>query len=65
MSTKYDIVPSDSAVTGVPMVRIEAPATLSPGFRFDALYDGQTFSVTVVSHGSLRKVKLVCSSSAI
>eukprot|EP00957_Ditylum_brightwellii_P124956 9525860-Ditylum_brightwellii.AAC.1 len=48
MSSKYGAVPSASAVvTGDIMVEVEAPATLSAGYKFDAMYDGQTFSVTV------------------
>jgi len=52
MSSKYGAVPSASAVvTGDIMVEVEAPATLSAGYKFDAMYDGQTFSVTVPPEG--------------
>uniref|UniRef100_A0A7S2IA07 Uncharacterized protein n=1 Tax=Helicotheca tamesis TaxID=374047 RepID=A0A7S2IA07_9STRA len=50
---KYDAIPSAAPIaeTAVTMVEVVAPATLSGGFQFDAVYNGQTFPVTVPPEG--------------
>ena len=52
-SAKYDTVPATTtAATPVavatPLVEVQAPATLSAGYIFDASYEGRVFKVEVV-----------------
>mmetsp|Transcript_2894 Transcript_2894/g.5781 ORF Transcript_2894/g.5781 Transcript_2894/m.5781 type:complete len:269 (+) Transcript_2894:148-954(+) len=57
-TTKQDYEPMavamPTAVKGVPMVEVSAPSDLPGGYVFDAVANGQTFSVTVPAGGVSR-----------
>mmetsp|Transcript_15227 Transcript_15227/g.35234 ORF Transcript_15227/g.35234 Transcript_15227/m.35234 type:complete len:268 (-) Transcript_15227:174-977(-) len=55
-TTKQDYEPMAVAVAdkGVPMVEVSAPSDLPGGYVFDAVANGQTFSVTVPAGGVSR-----------
>jgi len=55
-TTKQDYEPMAVAVAdkGVPMVEVSAPSDLPEGYVFDAVANGQTFSVTVPAGGVSR-----------
>lgn len=42
------------ATSPVPFVKVQAPADLPQGYVFEAIYDGQTFSVTVPKGGVVK-----------